>query len=199
MTDSSNAPRRARRLDPQVGDRLVEAAASLLAELGYDAMSMEAVAVRAGSGKAAIYRRWPNKQALVLDTLRSRELPVGEPPDTGSLRGDLIALFLALQGQLVGNAVDHLVGVLFAIRTDPELAEAVHTQFAAGWERGVRQIVTRAVARGDVRHRDDNFLDLFGWVGPSMMLMRYLLATGPLDPEFVAEIVDSVLLPLLDS
>jgi AcrR family transcriptional regulator len=189
--------RGARRLDPAVGDRLIEAAAALLAEVGYDAMSMEAVAARAGAGKAAIYRRWPNKQALVLDTVRSRRLPLGDAPDTGSLRGDLLALFLALQHQLDGNSIDHLAGVLFAVRTDSELARAVHEQFTAAWERGVKEIVTRATERGDVAARDDRFFDLFSTVGPSVMLLRYLLAEGPIDPEFVGEIVDELLLPIL--
>jgi AcrR family transcriptional regulator len=196
-TDPGNPPRRARRLDPAVGARLIEAAAALLAEVGYDAMSMEAVAARAGAGKAAIYRRWPNKQALVLDTVRSRRLPLGEAPDTGSLRGDLMALFLALQRQLEGNAIDHLAGVLFALRSDPALAEAVHDQFTAAWERGVREIVSRAAARGDVPPRDDRFFGMFWRVGPSVMLFRFLLVEGPIDPEFVGEIVDDLLLPIL--
>lgn len=199
-TEPATAGRRARgasRLDPAVGDRLIEAAAALLAEVGYDAMSMEAVAARAGAGKAAIYRRWPNKQALVLDTVRSRELPLGDAPDTGSLRGDLLALFLALQGALEGNAIEHLAGVVFAIRSDPELAREVNAQFMAAWERGVKEILSRAAERGDVAVRDDRFLDLFSTVGPSVMLLRYLLAEGPIDPEFVGEIVDELLLPIL--
>ena len=190
---------RVRRLDPAVGDRLVHAAAELLAEVGYDAMSMDAVAARAGAGKAAIYRRWPNKQALVLDTIRSRELPLGDPPDTGTLRGDLLALFLALQHQLEDSAIDHLVGVLFALRSDPDLARAVEGQFIAAWKRGVQTIFARAVERGDIPSRDDRTLDLLGWAGPSVMLMRFLLADGPIDPEFVREIVDDLLLPALGS
>src|SRR5437660_1346297 len=82
-------------------------------------------------------------------------------------------------------------------RLDPELAKAVHEQFTAAWERGVKQIVARAAERGDVPHRDDRFFDLFGQLGPSVMLMRYLLAEGPIDPEFVSEVVDGVLLPIL--
>jgi AcrR family transcriptional regulator len=180
-----------------VGDRIVEAAASLLAEVGYDGLSMEAVAARAGAGKAAIYRRWPGKAALVLDTVRSRKLPLGDAPDTGTLRGDLMALFLALQAQLEGNALDHLSGVLVALRSDPELAQAVHEQFTAAWERGVHRIVERAVERGEVPDRDDRFLDLFGRVGPSVMMMRFLMAEGRIDPDFVNRIVDDLLLPIL--
>ena len=160
---------------------------------------MEAVAARAGAGKAAIYRRWPNKQALVLDTVRSRKLPLGSPPDTGSLRGDLLALFLALQRDLDDSALDHLAGVLFALRADPQLAAAVHDQFIDAWEQGVREIVARGVRRGEIVERDERFLDLFGWVGPSMILMRYLLAQGPLDSAFVAELVEEFVVPALQA
>jgi len=199
MSTEPTTDRRIRRLDPAVGDRIVEAAAELLAEVGYDAMSMDAIAARAGAGKAAIYRRWANKQALVLETVRSRRLPLGDPPDTGTIRGDLLSLFLALQGQLEDNAIDHLVGVLFALRTDPDLAQAVEEQFIAAWQRGVQTIVVRATERGELPPRDERFLELFGWAGPSMMLMRFLVAEGPIDPEFIREIVDELLLPALRS
>ena len=191
--------RRTRPLDSAVGDRLIAAAASLLGEVGYEAMSMEAVAARAGAGKAAIYRRWPNKQALVLDTIRSRQLPLGPPDDTGSVRGDLLALLLALQRQLDDSALDHLTGVLFALRADPQLAAAVSEQFLEAWERGVREIVARGAGRGQIAEPDERFLDLFSLVGPSMMLMRYLLVEGRLDPEFVEELVDRLVMPLLSS
>ena len=110
-----------------------------------------------------------------------------------------MALFLAMTRQLKGNAIDHLVGVLFAIRSDPELAETVRDQFSAGWDRGVREIVVRAAARGEVPEHDDHFFGLFSKVGVSVMLMRYLLDEGPLDGPFVGEIVDGLLLPILQS
>jgi proline dehydrogenase len=133
----------------------------------------------------------------VLDTVRSRRLPLGDPPDSGSLKGDLMALFQALQRQLDANALDHLTGILVALRTDADLAAAMQEQFMAAWERGVHEIVGRAVQRGEVPERDDQFLELFGQVGPSVMLMRYLMAAGPIDPEFVNRIVDDLLLPIL--
>ena len=95
-SDGSRSPR----LDDSLDDSIVEAAAELLAEVGYDAMSMDAVAARAGVGKATIYRRWSGKAPLVLDTVRARGFQLEEVPDTGSLREDLVALFLELRSLL---------------------------------------------------------------------------------------------------
>jgi len=198
MAETVTAERRKRRLDPAVGARIVAAAAKLLAEVGYDGLSMEMVAARAGVGKAAIYRRWPGKAALVLDTVRSRQLPLGAAPDTGSLRGDLLALYFALQAQLDDNALNHLAGVVVALRKDSELGDAVREQFTAAWVRGVCEIVQRAVDRGETAHAEDEFLELFGRVGPSIVLLRFLLADGPIDAAFVEQLVDTVLLPILE-
>lgn len=92
----THAPR-ARRLNPELDEVIVAAAAELLVGLSYDAVSIDAIAARAGVGKASIYRRWPSKAALVLDTVRSRQLPLGPARDTGSLRGELLALVGAWQ------------------------------------------------------------------------------------------------------
>src|SRR5262249_61586247 len=89
LTDEARSPR----LDDSLDETIVEAAAALLAEVGYEAMSMDAVAARAGVGKATIYRRWSGKAPLVLDTVRARGFQLEEGPDTGGLRGDLIELF----------------------------------------------------------------------------------------------------------
>src|ERR1700752_4704934 len=72
---------------------ILDAAIDLVAEIGYDAMSIEAVATRARSSKATIYRRWPGKAELVAEAMRRRSEPVLEDlPDSGSLRGDLLTL-----------------------------------------------------------------------------------------------------------
>ena len=72
---------------------ICDATLALLAEVGYDRMSMDAVAARAKASKATIYRRWPGKQELVLDAVRSRAPGMAVPEDTGSLRGDLLATY----------------------------------------------------------------------------------------------------------
>lgn len=184
-------------MNPELGDVIIAAAAELLVDLSYETVSIDAVAARAGVGKASIYRRWPNKAALVLDTIRSRQFPLGPVQDTGSLRGDLLALFLALQARLGSDALSHLTGVLVALRTDEELASAVREQLMSGWELGVREIVGRAVERREIAAQQESFLELFARVGPSMVFVRFLMGDGPITPAFVEQLVDDVMLPIL--
>ncbi len=196
---SSRSGPRSPRLDDALDDSIVAAAAELLAEVGYDAMSMDAVAARAGVGKATIYRRWSGKAPLVLDTVRARGFELAEVPDTGALREDLLALFRLLRSLLEDNALDHLTGVLVAMRKDPELALAVHDQISASWARAAREIVERAVSRGEIATQDDDFLELFAKTGPSVVALRYLTDDGPIDDVFMTQLVDGILLPALRS
>lgn len=193
--DSPRSPR----LDDSLDESIAQAAAELLGEVGYDAMSMDAVAARAGVGKATIYRRWAGKAPLVLDTVRARGFELAEVPDTGTLRGDLMDLFRTLGSLLQENALDHLTGVLVAMRQDADLGQAVHEQIAASWARAAAEIFERAVERGEIEPRDDSFVELFGKTGPSVVALRYLIDDGPIDDEFMTRLVDQILLPALRS
>src|SRR6478672_5992627 len=100
-----------------------DATLALLLEVGYDRLSMDAVAARAKASKATIYRRWPGKQELVLDAVRARGPGLVVTEDTGSLRGDLMATYRsAIHGSAADDA-DLIAGVLRAMRTTPELAD----------------------------------------------------------------------------
>ena len=84
---------------------ICDATLALLLEVGYDRMSMDAVAARAHASKATIYRRWPGKQELVLDAVRARGVGLTVAEDTGSLRGDLMATYRsAIQGSAADDA-----------------------------------------------------------------------------------------------
>src|ERR671929_593448 len=85
------AAQRGRPRDPALDTRIVEAAVALIAEVGYDGATVEAIAERAGVGKPTIYRRWAGKAEIVAEAIRARK-GAGGPADTGSLRGDLRAL-----------------------------------------------------------------------------------------------------------
>lgn len=195
--DAAAQPSRNPRLDGSRDEAIVAAAAELLAEVGYDAMSIDAIASRAGVGKATIYRRWSGKAALTLDTVRARGFPIEDVPDTGTLRGDLLALFLGLAALLDEESLNHLTGVLVAMRSHPELADAVKEQVVAGWARGAREIVLRAAGRGEIARPDDDFLELFAKTGPSVVALRFFMADGPIDAPFMAQLVDDILLATL--
>ena len=91
---------------------ILAATLAVLADVGYDRLTMDAVATAARASKATLYRRWQGKAALVVDALASQKHPVAEP-DTGSLRDDLVATYCGM-----GRLTDpHQVAVLGAVIT----------------------------------------------------------------------------------
>src|SRR5437870_4072579 len=121
----------------------------LLGEAGYARLTMEQVAVRAGVSKDSLYRRWPNKVALVADALQHRARPVPEVPDTGSLPGDVRAFLQALLRSR-SQASRALAAVSGEIATNPELRRAWHRGIAGMPTGCLRAIVARAAARGEL-------------------------------------------------
>ena len=112
------------------GDReqeILDAALEVLGEVGYDRLTMDAVASRAKASKATLYRRWTNKLTLVIDALVAQKA-APEPADTGSLRGDLEAAYCGFGGLTDPETVIRFTSVLTAIGRDPEFAHAYRTQ-----------------------------------------------------------------------
>jgi AcrR family transcriptional regulator len=119
--------------------------------VGYDALSLEAVAARAGVGRATLYRRWADKEHLVAEALERlmRVLPV---PDTGSTRGDLAAVMresLALHGDPATGEL--LSGLVSAMARSRVIAGAMRDGFIATRRAAIEQVLRRAVRRGDLR------------------------------------------------
>ena len=175
---------------------ICDATLALLLEVGYDRMSMDAVAARAHASKATIYRRWPGKQELVLDAVRARGVGLTVAEDTGSLRGDLVATYRsAIHGSAVDDA-DLIAGVLRAMRTTPELADCVRSQVIESKCDVSRVIVARAIARGELPAETDPLI--LHEVASALWFHRVLVVGGPVDDAFIAHVVDDVLMPLLD-
>lgn len=186
-------PRRpGRRRDDAKDDLILQATRELLAERGYDGMTMDAVAERAGAGKSTVYRRWPSKVRLTVDSLLcSKQLSIDEVPDSGSLREDLLSVATAASRL---KSDDLMSGVLSAIREEAEVAEVFREQFVAGRVRLVRALLERARLRGETVPGAD--LDMIAAVAPAMIHYRKVVTHLPLDAEFAAGLVDSVILPL---
>jgi AcrR family transcriptional regulator len=174
---------------------ICDAALALLAEVGYDRMSMDAVAARAKASKATIYRRWPGKRELVLEAVRSRVADIVEPPDTGCLRGDIIATLRVMADGIGGQDADLMAGVLRAMRSTPELAECVRTQVLDRKRYIGRTLIERAVARGELPTDADP--DVWHEVAPALMFFRILVTDGSVDDAFLTHVADDVLVPLL--
>jgi AcrR family transcriptional regulator len=171
------------------------AALELLAEVGYDRMSMDAVAARAKASKATIYRRWPGKRELVVHAIRCRGPQQLEPPDTGSLRGDIIATLRFAHEGIGSEDVALLSGVLRAMRGAPEIADTLRQQVLVDKRNVGATIVRRAVERGELRPDADPAV--FHEVAPALMFFRVLVTGEPIDDEFFAHVADDVLIPLL--
>ena len=175
---------------------ICDATLALLLEVGYDRMSMDAVAARAHASKATIYRRWPGKQELVLDAVRARGVGLTVAEDTGSLRGDLVATYRsAIHGSAADDA-DLIAGVLRAMRTAPELADCVRSQVIESKCDVSRVIVARAITRGELPAETDPLI--LHEVASALWFHRVLVVGGPVDDAFIAHVVDDVLMPLLD-
>ena len=177
-------------------DAILQATLELLAESGYDQLTMDAVAGRARCSKATIYRRWPGKPELVVAAVRRHagdQVPA--VPDTGTLRGDLLAAMAAMRASLAGQDADLLLGLMLATRHDPELANVVRNQVLGSKRQVFGAAVARAVARGEVSVTADHAL--LAEIGSAMLLSRLLVTGEPLDDAFTAHLVDKVLLPVL--
>lgn len=175
---------------------ICDAALAVLLEVGYDRMSMDAVAARAHASKATIYRRWPGKQELVLDAVRARSNVMAVPEDTGSLRDDLVAAYRLAATGTAAEDVELLGGILRAMRSTPELADCVRGRLLESKCNVSRAIVARAVERGELPPGTDPLL--LHEVASALWLHRVLVVGGPVDDVFIAHVVDDVLLPMLD-
>lgn len=122
-----------------------------LAKSGYAALSLEAVAKRAGVGKAAIYRRWPSKLEMVSSLLTEAGIELAEVPDTGSLRGDVAAVLEGLRTLLRRPLVSRILPDLHAeMRRTPELASAVRSRVQLERRNKAQALLRRAIDRGEL-------------------------------------------------
>jgi AcrR family transcriptional regulator len=174
---------------------LLHATAEVLAEVGYDRLTMDAVASRAKASKATIYRRWPDKTALVVETIRHIEDQVTRWPNTGSLRGDLLAVLGDIAEAVRGDLGRIVSGVVSAMPHDAELAGAVREVVITRFRSGCATLLKRAQERGEVAMEIDP--QLIYEVPMALVLFRFLLADGPVDDSYVEFVVDSVVIPLL--
>lgn len=173
-------------------EREIHAAAlAVLAEVGYDRLTMDAVATAAKASKATLYRRWNGKVHLVIDALVSaKQSP--EPPDTGSLRGDLIGAFCGTHG-LTGDTAATFASVITALGRDAEFAAAFRERVVGPKMARTREIFERAQARGEVSPEVD--LDLLAPALAGIVLHRmYVLGATPDEPT-IAAVIDQIILP----
>ncbi|WNF01153.1 TetR/AcrR family transcriptional regulator [Streptomyces luomodiensis] len=192
------APRLGRKRDHTRDAEILKATLDVLAETGYEAMSIDMVATRAKAGKATIYRRWDTKGHLVLDAISSLKDTALSPdrlPDTGSLRGDMIAM---INPRWLGESEQRIKiqsGLMSLLYRAPELAAAVDAAIVEPSAAAYRQLMARAVERGEIPASTD--IDTLALIIPSMSAYRVMFMRGCADRTFHEALVDEVILPAL--
>lgn len=181
------------RVEGEREQEILDATIDILAEVGYDRLTMDAVATRAKASKATLYRRWNGKAQLVIDALISEKEPAPATPDTGSLRGDLIAAFCGMGGLTDSRQIAILGSVVTAMARDQEFAEAFRRDFIGPKKVKTLELFTRALARGEIR--DDVDLDLISAALPGICLHRTFLLGDPPTEDVVAKVIDQIILP----
>ena len=132
-------------------EAVLAATFALLGETGLGGVSVDEVARRSGVAKTTIYRHWPTRSALLLDAC-SKLTARPTVPETGSLKGDLIALAETVAERLSGRWSSVLPSVIDAAERDPELA-AVHAKLHAGMMEAFRAVIARAQEKGELDKR----------------------------------------------
>lgn len=177
------------------GDRereILDAALSVLAEVGYDRLTMDAVATRAKASKATLYRRWESKPTLVVDAVCSQKGPP-DVVDTGNLRDDLVGLYCGLGGLRDERGVSVLAAIITAMARDPEFAATYRRDFIGPKIAAGRLVFERARGRGEIRPGVD--IDLVAPALPGIVLHRVFLLGEEPTPELIARVVDQIILP----
>lgn len=177
------------------GDReqeILQATLDVLAEVGYDRLTMDAVAAAAKASKATLYRRWSSKPALVIDAVLAQKGPTSTP-DTGSLREDLLQMHCGTGGVTDKRAMSVLASVITAVNIDPEFATAFRRDFIGPKVAAGRAVFERARDRGEISPDVD--LDLIAPALAGMVLHRTHLLGEPPSKAVIAALIDQVVLP----
>lgn len=179
--------------DPAIDDAILRATQDLLIERGVAGTTMDAVARAAGSGKAAVYRRWPSKTDLTIAAVKALYDPP-PIPETGSLRGDLLACAVHYARD-DRRALLVLRSILSELANDAELAKAAYEAIGSPPARVLDAVLERWTARGEIPMSAP--VDLAGSILPSLAFTSTMLGRQTLDAESAERIVDQVLLPVL--
>ena len=195
ITDAPRTSRGGRPRDPSRDGVIRAAILSLLAEVGYGALTMDAVAAEAGVGKATIYRRWRTKEDLVVDTIAEVNRAEMTVPDTGSLEDDLRAMLYTVVAGINGSSGAATQALLSTIPHHPALAEAFREGPLQVWQHGFDQIFARAEARGEIRPGTADAVVVEAISAP--LVQRWLIRGEPVTEAYADEVLAKVALPLL--
>jgi AcrR family transcriptional regulator len=187
-----------RKRDQSLDGALLDATLDLLAEVGAAGLTMDAVAARAGAGKAALYRRWSSKSDLIIAAvarMKRDQVDLANLPDTGTLRGDLLALFRPEPIEHGARKLKIMTALASLLAQDQTLADAANGAIVEPWAEAHFALMQRAVARGEISATAD--ITTLSQVIPSMAAYRSLVQRKAFELGFLVSMVDTVILPAL--
>ena len=197
LTELPRTSRGGRPRDPSRDGVIRAAILSLLAEVGYGALTMDAVAAQAGVGKATIYRRWRTKEDLVVDTIAEISRAEVSPADTGSLEGDLRAMLHTIVDAVNGPTGAATQALLSSVPHNPALAAAFRDGPVGVWRQAFERIFDRAETRGELRPGLAGTVVAEAITAP--FVQRWLVNGLPVTEDYADQVLDQVVLPLLQA
>lgn len=193
MTEAATVRRS--RITPEREAELYRAVLDLLREVGYDALTMDAVAARTKSSKATLYRQWGGKAELVVKALR-HEKPSAGDADTGSLAGDFHALVMREDDCRMEQNSALMRGLATALHGNPDLLKAFRELIIEPETVELRRVLERAVARGEIRP-DNSAQEYVLHMLIGAFAVRGVIDQRPPTRAFLTSYVDAVILPAL--
>ena len=181
--------RRGEVLEQAIRDAVLE----LVIELGATGVTMEAVAERAGTSKPVLYRRWPDRAALLRETLVPLAKDAIPESDTGSYRDDMLAILRGWSELFASPQGAVATAIVGAMPHDPELATAFRDGVIAWRKEAMGAMLSRAIARGEVRA--DVRVDVARELGQAVLWHRFLVTGEEITDELVEHVVDEILVP----
>lgn len=170
---------------------ILDSVLEMMQKDGYNAVTIEGVARRAGVGKQTIYRWWGSRAELILEAFANHAADIVPAPDKGSLREDLEAFIIAGFKRLARDYGDIMRGLMADAVLDPEFNKILREAFIFKRRAATRVILERGVVRGEIARNADLELMMDMLFGP--VWFRLLVRHGKLDSAFAKQIVDAVM------
>lgn len=189
-----------RKRDEGLDSAILEATIEILAQVGFDAMTMDMVAASVKAGKASLYRRWPSKAELVRDSLiwmSSNSVNLESIPDNGNLRADLLAVMRPFHKEHSERKLKVLMGLGSFISVHRKLYDEVLATNYGQWSEINKKLMKKAIERGEISKKAD--IDLACRVIVAMSAHSALNLKQYFDKNAYAEVLDKIILPALEA
>ena len=174
---------------------IFEATLAELTAVGYAELTMEHVAHRAHASKGSLYRRWSSRAELVADAVHHTLPGCAEPPDTGSVREDVLACLRGFATLLNGASGEAVRGLIAETIRNPDLMEVIRIRFIDPSVNLFLDVLRRGAVRGEVRAAA--LTPRIASVGPDLLRQYFLVHCTPISDRVLIEIVDDVIIPLI--